>query len=103
MGVGPSYEAWNLIGERVIGAKPLLRMRTVSGRARHELLMCRGARLHGGWFGTSARPGRVVPAGQQVEANSKAAQRAAPARLIPVPEDLHAATAALVGAPYSTF
>ncbi len=48
-------------------------------------------------------PDRAALPGQQTEANSKAGQRAEPARLIPVPEDIDAATAALVGAPYSTF
>ena len=39
-------------------------------------------------------PGRAALQGRQTEANSKAGQRAEPARLIPVPEDLDAATAA---------
>ena len=48
-------------------------------------------------------PGRASLQEGQSKANSKAGQRAAPARLIPVPEDLDTATAALVGAPYSRF
>ena len=48
-------------------------------------------------------PGRAALQGQQTEANSKAGQRAEPARLIPVPGDLDPATAALVEAPYSSF
>ena len=40
---------------------------------------------------------------QQKQANGKAGARSTPLRLIPVPEDLDLATAALVGAPYSTF
>ncbi len=103
MGVDPSYEAWELIGERVRRAEPFLRMHTASGRARQGPLVCRGARPCRGWLGQSARPGRGALQVQQTEVNSKAGQRAEPARLIPVPEDLDANTAALVGALYSTF
>ena len=49
------------------------------------------------------KSGRTPLQEQQKEANSKAGPRITPARLVPVPEDLDSATAALVGAPYSTF
>ena len=48
-------------------------------------------------------PGPAALQEGQSKVNSKPGQRDAPARLIPVPEDLDPATAALVGAPYSTF
>lgn len=103
MEAGRSFEAWDLINGRGARRTSFLRMRTRSGRARQAPLVCRGARPRSGWARRSARPGCAAQLKSQSKVNSKAGQRAAPARLIPVPEDLDAVTVALVGTPYSTF
>ena len=92
----------NSSGRESYGWRRFLCARYLEGRAMGHLYAVALALAVAGFAGAQD-PGRVALQEGQSKANSKAGQCAAPARLIPVPEDLDTATTALVGAPYPTF
>ena len=79
-------EGWDTIGEEshAAGAVTSHPHRIRKGRAMSHLYAVALAFAVAGSAGAQD-PGRAALQGQQTEANSKAGQRAEPARLIPVP------------------